>query len=135
MLLHRVSVVDSRQSTGPLADEHIAQVFTDAFSPYRCTVEFQDDQRRIALRVRGTNGTEFIVEGKRLDLLRDANALAQYIQDVKRHLRQHRLVFQDRTADNVLSQRDRNVEPYLKQRRQRRRSGHSYAIELGKPRK
>ena len=102
MLLHRVSVVENRQVAKPLTDERIAQLFTDAFLPHRCKVEFQDDQRRIALRVRGPNGTEFVVEGKRVDLLRDESALAQYIDDVKRHLGQHRLAFHDRAAVNVL---------------------------------
>jgi len=100
MLLHRMSVVESRQAPGPLTDEHIAQAFREAFSPHRCTVEFQNDQRKVALRVRGLNGTEYVVEGKRVDLLRDGNALAQYIYDVKRHLGQHRLVFHDRAAPN-----------------------------------
>ncbi len=74
-------VVETRHPTEWLADERIAQVLTDAFSPHRCTVEFQDDHRKVALRVRGPNWAEFVVEGKRLDLLRDPNALAQYIQD------------------------------------------------------
>jgi len=102
MLLDRVSVVERRQTAGPLTDERIAQVFTDAFLPHRCKVEFQDGQRKVALRVRGPNGTEFVVEGTRVDLLRDENALAQYIDDVKRHLGQHRLAFHDRAAVNVL---------------------------------
>jgi hypothetical protein len=88
-------VVQARHPTEPLADERIAQVLTDAFSPHRCAVEFQDDRRKVALRVRGPNGAEFIVEGKRVDLLRDPNALAQYVQDVRLHLSQHRLRFYD----------------------------------------
>lgn len=102
MLLHRVSVVENRQMGRTLTDERIAQLFTDAFMPHRCKVEFQDDHRRVALRVRGPNGTEFVVEGKRVDLLRDENALAQYIDDVKRHLGKHRLAFPDRATVNVL---------------------------------
>ena len=68
-------------------------MLTDAFPPHRCTVEFQDDGRKVALRVRGPNGAEYVVEGKRLDLLRDLDALAQYIKDVRIHLSQHRLRF------------------------------------------
>src|SRR6476646_11825803 len=90
---NRMPVDQTRHPTEPLADERIAQVLTDAFPPHRCTVEFQDDRRRVALRVRGPNGAEFVVEGKRLDLLRDPDALAQYIQDVRIHLSQHRLRF------------------------------------------
>ena len=51
-------VVQTRHPTEPLADERIAQLLTDAFPPHRCTVEFQDDRRRVALRVRGPNGAE-----------------------------------------------------------------------------
>ena len=93
LLGNRTPVVPTRHPTEPLADERIAQVLTDAFPPHRCTVEFQDDRRRVALRVRGPNGAEFVVEGKRLDLLRDLDALAQYIRDVRIHLSQHRLRF------------------------------------------
>lgn len=96
----RVPVVQTRHPTELLADERIAQMLTDAFPPHRCTVEFQDDRRKVALRVRGPNGAEFVVEGKRLDLLRDPGALAQYIQDVRIHLSQHRLRFYDQ-ADSV----------------------------------
>lgn len=94
---NRVPVVQTRHQTEPLADERIAQMLTDAFSPHRCAVEFQDDRRKVALRVRGPNGAEFVVEGTRLDLLRDLDALAQYIQDVRTHLSQHRLRFYDQT--------------------------------------
>jgi hypothetical protein len=90
---NRAPVVQTRQPTEPLADERIAQMLTDAFAPHRCTVEFQDDRRKVALRVRGPNGAEYVVEGKRLDLLRDLNALTQYIKDVRHHLSQHRLRF------------------------------------------
>lgn len=103
---NRMPVVQTRHSTEPLADERIAQVLTDAFSPHRCSVEFQDDRRKVGLRVRGPNGAEFLVEGKRVDLLRDPNALAQYIQDVRLHLGQHRLRFYDQPdafATSVLS--------------------------------
>jgi len=93
LLGNRVPVVQPRQPRGPLADERIAQMLTDAFAPHRCTVEYQDNRRKVALRVRGPNGAEFAVEGKRLDLLRDLDALAQYIQDVRIHLSQHRLRF------------------------------------------
>jgi len=146
----------------PFSDERITQVLTDAFSPHRCTVEFQDGRRKVALRVRGPNGAEFVVEGKRLDLLRDHDALVQYIQDVRTHLSQHRLRFYAdtglvspsvggatqlrddplidldswrdvrywsrkfgctqsvlRAAVKVLGPRVKDVEPYVKQRRQR----------------
>ena len=112
MLLNRVPVVETRQPAGRLADEHIAQVLTEAFSPHRCKVEFQNNRCRVALRVRGPNGAEFLVEGKRLELLRDVNALAQYIQDVKRHLSQHRLVFYDRPAIGMPRPRMNEVGPY-----------------------
>src|SRR4051812_46371882 len=95
LLGNRVLVVKTGQRREPLADERIAQLLADAFPPHRCTVEFQDDRRKVALRVRGPNGAEFVVEGKRLDLLRDLNSVAQYIQDVRMHLGQHRLRFYD----------------------------------------
>ena len=90
---HRAPVAHTRHPSEPLADERIAQMLTDAFPPHRCTVEFQEDGRKVALRVRGPNGAEYVVEGKRLDLLRDLDALAQYIRDVRIHLSQHRLRF------------------------------------------
>ena len=90
---HRAPVAHTRHPSEPLADERIAQMLTDAFPPHRCTVEFQEDGRKVALRVRGPNGAEYVVEGKRLDLLRDLDALAQYIKDVRIHLSQHRLRF------------------------------------------
>ena len=162
LLGNRVPVVQTRHPLEPLADERNAQMLTDAFPPHRCTVEFQDDRRKVALRVRGPNGAEFVVEGKRLDLLRDPDALVQYIQDVRIHLSQHRLRFyvqaelgvdecrsatpvpgdplidvgswRDvrywsrkfgctqsvlRAAVNVLGPRVKDVEPYVKRRRQR----------------
>ena len=161
VLINRVSVAQTRHSGESLTDERIAQALVDGFSPHRCTVEFQDERRKVALRVCGPTGTEFTIEGKRLDLLRDANALAQYIQDVKKHLSQHRLRFYDqadllsndsgslaklpddqiidvysdhdvrnwsrkfgctqsvlRAAIRVLGPRVKDVEPYVKQRRQ-----------------
>jgi hypothetical protein len=90
---NRASALRIEHQNVPLADERIAQILTDAFAPHRCTVEFQDDRRKVALRVRGPTGAEFVVEGKRLGLLRDAEALAQYIQDVRVHLGRHRLRF------------------------------------------
>ena len=96
----RAFVVQTRHQSVSLADERIAQLLADAFSPHRCIVEFQDERRKVALRVRGPNGAEFVVEGKRLDLLRDPGALAQYLQDVRIHLSQHRLRFYDQ-ADLV----------------------------------
>ena len=89
----RAPVAQARQLTEPLPVERIAQVLADAFAPHRCIVEFQDERRKVALRVRGSNGAEFVVEGKRLDLLRDHAALMQYIEDVRIHLGQHRLRF------------------------------------------
>jgi hypothetical protein len=88
-----MSVVKARHLIEPLADERIAQVLRGGFSPHRCTVEFQDDRRKVALRVRAPNGAEYVVAGKRLDLLRDHNALSQYIEDVRNHLSQYRLRF------------------------------------------
>ena len=82
---HRAPVAHTRHPSEPLADERIAQMLTDAFPPHRCTVEFQENGRKVALRVRGPTGAEYVVEGKRLDLLRDPGALAQYIQDVRIH--------------------------------------------------
>ena len=90
---NRLLVVRSGPPAEPLGDERIAQILADAFSPHRCTVEFRDNRRKVALRVRGPNGAEFVVEGKCLDLLRNRDALAQYIQDVRAHLSQHRLRF------------------------------------------
>ena len=119
MLLNHVSVAQTQHVAVSLADERIAQLLTEAFSPHRCTVEFQNGRSRVALKVRGSNGMEFLVEGTRVDLLRDVNALAQYIQDVKRHLSRHRVFFPDREPVNVLGARASVVEPYIK-RRQRR---------------
>jgi Protein of unknown function (DUF3606). len=101
LLGNHVPVVPPRHPTGPLEDAHIAQMLTDGFPPHRCTVEFQDDGRKVALRVRGPRGVEFVVEGKRVDLLRDRAALAQYIQDVRLHLSQHRLRFYAQTEGSA----------------------------------
>jgi hypothetical protein len=95
---NRAPVAHTRHPSEPLADERIAQMLTDGFPPHRCTVEFQEDGRKVALRVRGPNGAEFVVEGRRLDLLRDPGALAQYIQNVRIHLSQHRLRFYDQAG-------------------------------------
>jgi hypothetical protein len=113
---NRMPVVETRHSTEPLADDRIAQVLSDAFSPHRCSVDFQDDRRKVGLRVRGPNGAEFVVEGKRVDLLRDPNALAQYIQDVRLHLGQHRLRFYDQpdaVATSVVSAANAAAEPMI----------------------
>ena len=93
VLKNRGPAVQIGHPAQPLDDERIAQALADAFPPHRCTVEFQEDGRKVALRVRGPNGAEYVVEGKRLDLLRDLDALAQYIKDVRIHLSQHRLRF------------------------------------------
>ena len=85
LLSNRVPAVQTAHPTEPLDDERIAQALTDGFSPHRVTVEFQNERLKVAFRVRGPNGAEFVVEGKRLDLLRDPGALAQYIQDVRIH--------------------------------------------------
>src|SRR5436190_1429422 len=90
---HRASVVPMARPRQMLTDERIAQVLSDAFAPHRCTAEFQDDRRKVALRVRGPTGAEFVIEGQRLELLRDMEALAQYIHDVRIQLGRHRLRF------------------------------------------
>jgi len=100
VLKNRGPAVQIGHPAQPLDDERIAQALADAFPPHRCTVEFQENGRKVALRVRGPTGAEYVVEGKRLDLLRDAGGLAQYIQDVRTHLSQHRLRFYDQ-ADVV----------------------------------
>lgn len=93
LLGNRAPVVNTPHLGEPLTDERVVQALTDGFTPHRCMVEFQDDRRKVALRVRGQTGAEFVVDGKRIDLLRDPSALAQYIQDVRAHLSQHRLRF------------------------------------------
>jgi len=95
-----VPVVQTEHPSEHVADERIAQILSEAFTPHRCKVEFQDDRRKVALRVRGANGAEYVVEGKRLALLRNLDALSQYIQDVRMHLSRHRLRFCDQ-ADVV----------------------------------
>ena len=100
LLGNHMTVALTRQPLEALSDDRIAQMLADAFPPHRCAVEFHEDGRKVALRVRGPNGAEFVVEGKRLDLLRDLDALAQYIRDVRIHLSQHRLRFYDQ-ADVV----------------------------------
>ena len=85
----------SQQPTNQLEDYQIEQLLTDGFPPHRCVVEFQDDRRKVVLRVRRPSGAEFVVEGKRVDSLRDPDALGRYIQDVRTYLLQHRLRFYD----------------------------------------
>jgi len=63
------------------------------FSPYRCVVEFQDGGAKVALHVYGRNGGDFAVVAKGVESLRDPAALAQYIRDVRFHLRQRKLTF------------------------------------------
>ena len=91
------SVVDSRirppslPTTEPLDDEHIAEVLRNGFAPNRCSVDFQDHGFRIALHVWSSDGREFVVEGTRIDLLRDPAALSEYLNDVRFHFRQRKL--------------------------------------------
>jgi hypothetical protein len=88
-----------QQSTYLLDDNHVAQALADAFAPHRCVVEFQDRSTKILLRIRGTNGSEFVVEGKRVEKLRNPDALAQYVRDVRSHLGRFRLRFYDLQPD------------------------------------
>lgn len=83
----------SFRPTDRLDDEYIEHVLRHGFGPHRCVVEFQDHRSKIALRVYGLGGREFVVEGKRIDSLRDRRALAEYVDDVRFHLRQRKLTF------------------------------------------
>jgi len=63
LLGNHMTVALTRQPLEALSDDRIAQMLADAFPPHRCAVEFHEDGRKVALRVRGPNGAEFVVEG------------------------------------------------------------------------
>ena len=88
--------------SGRLEDDQIEEVLRNAFAPHRCIVKF--DGKRVALRIyvapcrmamRGMEGRQYFVEGSRIALLRHRDALFQYIEDVRFHLRQHKVTFND----------------------------------------
>jgi hypothetical protein len=96
-LQHRPVVSEIQSSplrpTDQLDDDYIEHVLRHAFAPHRCVVEFQEHRTKIALRVYGLDRREFLVEGKRIDLLRYDDTLAEYVADVRFHLRQRKLIF------------------------------------------
>jgi len=78
----------------PMVDNAgIEEALRLGFSPYRCVVEFQEGGAKVALHVYGRNGRDFAVVAKGVESLRDPTALAQYIRDVRFHLRQRKLTF------------------------------------------
>lgn len=86
-----------------LRDEHIEHLLRTAFSPHRCVVRFverspHNPARKVTLNVFVWTGAradekEFEVGGVSVDALRSPTALAEYVNDVRRHLQQHRVVF------------------------------------------
>ena len=87
-----------------LRDEQIEHLLRAAFSPHRCIVRFVEPpglavDRKVALNIFVWTGAraderEFAVGGVSLATLRAPNALADYVNEVRRHLRQRRVVFQ-----------------------------------------
>lgn len=99
---HSPSPAPGRRSDSPciaandlrvLSNAEIAETARDSFTPHRCVVEFQDAAGRLALRLYARDGREFCVEGKRVEPLRDPDALAAYLADVKAHLARRNLTF------------------------------------------
>jgi hypothetical protein len=80
----------------PLDDARIGDELRRGFAPHRCVAEFQDRRCRVSLRIHALDGREFVVDGKRVDTLRDPDALAQYINDVRIHLMQCKVRFNAR---------------------------------------
>ena len=76
-----------------LSNAEIAETVRDSFTPHRCVVEFQDAAAKLALRLYALDGREFCVEGKRVERLRDPDALAAYLADLKAHLATRNLTF------------------------------------------
>jgi hypothetical protein len=84
-------------------DSALEPVLRAAFAPHRCNVRFQQDAfsgvRKVALTIRVTASTariadrEFVVEGVAVGKLRTAEALAAYVDDVRRQLARRRVVF------------------------------------------
>jgi hypothetical protein len=102
------STVEARFSLPPmrqenLRDEQIEQLLWAAFSPHRCVVRFVEPSernaiRRVTIKVFVWTGAraderEFEVGGVPVDTLRAPTALAEYVNEVRRHLQQRRVVF------------------------------------------
>jgi hypothetical protein len=97
----RFSMPPVRQES--LRDEQIEQLLWAAFSPHRCVVRFVEGSernvvRRVTIKVFVWTGAraderEFEVGGVPVDTLRAPNALAEYVNEVRRHLQQRRVVF------------------------------------------
>jgi hypothetical protein len=81
-----------------LSNAEIAETVRDSFTPHRCVVEFQDAAAKLALRLYALDGREFCVEGKRVEPLRDPDALAAYLADLKAHLATRNLTFNSHEA-------------------------------------
>lgn len=97
----RIPMPIARQES--LRDEQIEQLLRAAFSPHRCVVHFVERSernivRRVTINVYVWTGAraderEFEVGGVPVDTLRAPNALAEYVNEVRRHLQQRRVVF------------------------------------------
>jgi len=86
-------VLASLEAPPTVENAGIEEALRLGFAPYRCAVEFQDGGTKVALHVYGQNGRDFAVIAKRVESLRDPAALAQYIRDIRYHLRQRKLSF------------------------------------------
>ena len=83
-------VVPKRQTK--IEDAGIEEALRLGFSPYRCVVEFQESGTKVRLHVYG-RGRDFMIASKSVASLRDPEALAQYIRDLRYHMRQRNLLF------------------------------------------
>jgi len=102
---------------GALTDAEIEDAVREAFKPHRGAAQFDTDPfdgtRRIGLRVKVVaiktkTDKEYVVEGVRLDGLRRAEALNQYLGDVRMHLTSRGVVFTSppRACTSALSMND-----------------------------
>lgn len=100
-----------------LSDQAVGEALERAFAPHRCDVAFQTDAftetKKVALviRVLHNAGTrEFVVEGISVDTLRRPDALLAYVDDVRRQLRQRKVVFSP-VSRTLLAGQDRRGTP------------------------
>jgi hypothetical protein len=85
-------IVDAPQRAATVDDAGIEVALRLGFSPYRCAVEFQENGTKVALHVYG-RGKDFAIGAKTVASLRDPEALAQYIRDLRYHLRHRNVLF------------------------------------------
>ena len=117
MTVTLIPVTRLRACDGALTDADIEDTVREAFKPHHCAAQFGTDAfdgiRRIGLRIKvvaiKTNSdNEYVVEGVRLAGLRRAEALKQYLGDVRMHLRSRGIVFTSppRACTSALSMND-----------------------------